>query len=414
MRSVKLGKSGPQWAVEQGAVTAGKQAQFSSILISFSALVSSWTGLAVQGINVADVALALTVLAVVASWVFRRRKLHIKFWMIAPLIGVLIATAFSVIGLGQPIGSSGDFAVRAFLSMTIVAIAVLSERDSYGLQRMRELLGWWAAGVALSASAAVLSNAGLVDLTNIVDAPLAGARAVGLAFHPNSLAFSLVIAVPVQMFIFVTAVRQRAKWAALIGFALCIAALVAADSRSGLGIGLVVGVLSIAAALRIGRARWLSLPIALLGLVAIAVWVLPLLGQTRLGVGAGSASDVVRAEYNGRAWRTISEHPFLGTGVTGMEGVSIPLNLLTVGGFVFAALYYTFVFAGSAPIWRSYPSATFIYGGFVLASILGFGINGNGAFERATFWPLLLIAGIAAASPPPSRRAKALPARIGR
>jgi hypothetical protein len=381
--------------VDSRAVSLRRTNRVSRSLISIAALSSSWTGLSLGGVNLVDIALALTTLALLLDALRGNRRLWLSFWMVAPPVGVLIATANAVVLLGYPLGLSADFMLRLFLSTTLVAVLVHSERGLYGIDRLRRVLGFWAIGVALSAAVAILSSLELVNLAEIVDAPLAGNRAVGLAFHPNSLAFSLVLAIPVQMYFCVTGANRRIRWAAAVAFAVCVYALFPANSRSGLLIGLVVGVLSVAVGLRFSRARWMAVPLAILGSVAIVFWVLPLLEGTRLAAGSGNQSDAVRSRYNSLAWEGIQSHPMLGGGFTNMEGVSIPLNLLTAGGFFLAALYYLFVFVGAAPLLRGGTGVARWFGRLALVAFLAFGITGNGIAERSTFWPILLMAGIA-------------------
>lgn len=380
----------------------------SRALISITALVSTWTGIAIGGINLSDIFLTLTLLVVIHDWLLHQRDIRLKFWMIAPTLAVVFITANAVILLKHPLGSSVEFLVKMFLSTCLVAVLVQSDREIFGAKRLTRVLGWWAAGAGINALAAILTSVGVVSFEGIVEAPQAGTRAFGLAFHPNSLAFSIVIAIPVMVYFWVSSSMRRSKWAAFLGLAACFYALVLVNSRGGLIVGLTIGVLSLAVAIRASRARALAVPLALTLGVALFVWVIPLLGQTRLAAGAASGSDALRAQFAADAFQIFAANPVLGAGIDSMAGVAIPLNVLSSGGLFFAVFYYLFVFAGAFPLWRNPLRGATGYGLLVLMSILAFGMFGNGVVERATFWPLLLLAGIAVAA---SAAEKAGPAR---
>ncbi|WP_442574761.1 O-antigen ligase family protein [Microbacterium sp. F51-2R] len=379
-----------------------------AIALALAAVSSSWTGANFGTLNVTDVFLAIAAVFSMLGWLSGRRTMMVQSWMLAPLLGVVIITAVDVIVRSEPVSGGATMLPRLLFSTTLLAILIWSESNR--LQgHVWYALRWWAAGVAINASAAALIDGGFLVVDGWIDQPAGDWRASGLAFHPNSLALALTIALPIMVML----LTRSATWAGRVGWIAAIAvtvnALFLADSRAGLIVAFPGLALSILIALRRGRARVFVAPFVIVAGVLAYLYVLPALAGTRLTAESGALSDVGRVQYNATALQIFAEQPLVGGGFDAEIGVAVPLQVLTIGGIVFALCYYTFLLVPGVAIWRNRRDSAAPYGIVYILALLGFGLLNPGLAERVSFWPLLVLAGGFGAR----RVAASLPAAVG-
>lgn len=366
----------------------------SSSMISLSAFTSSWTGVDIYEVTVVDVALILATVFSLLSWTVGGRKIYLRTWMFLPPIGALLIVATGVI-FRQDTNIGLDYIFRITFGTTLIAILINSERATRGASGLMRLLHWWAFGIVVNAAIVVLADSDLINIANFVNNETGTMRAIGLAFHPNSLAFSLSIALPVLAWLWSRpGGGSLAKFIWLGGFLACINALYLADSRAGLLVGASAGLVGVFIAIRGTWARLLSLPLVFFAGVALLHYVPPLLATTRFASRGSAASDSLRTQYNSAALDAFAAHPVFGSGFGAMTGVAIPLQLLSSGGLVLLALYTAFIAVPTLQFFSRPRGALCNYGILVVGTIVGFGLLNSALTERVTYWAPLIIASI--------------------
>lgn len=218
-----------------------------------------------------------------------------------------------------------------------------------------------------------------------------GARLSGLTSHPNSLAFSLTLALPVVFYFLGSASSFWGKLTWMLSGGVLVWALALTGSRAGLLVGIPIIVISFVSLLWSSRARLLVIPILIIGGILLAWWLPQALESTRLIQGALD-SDSGRVSYNSDAWRVFADNPVLGGGFANMRGVSVPLMVLSAGGIVLFVAYYAFAFRSLPVLWRARSTLLARTGAFTLIAFIGFGALNPVWMERATYWPTLIAA----------------------
>jgi hypothetical protein len=368
-------------------------------LLSLAAFSSSWTAATIGGFNIVDYALAAAIVLALLAWVLKERTIIISFWMLMPTLGAILIAAADVF-LNRGLSLQTIEIARLFISTTLIAIFARSEAEVGGLARTIRVVKWWAAGIVVNGLVAVLVSLGVVTTAGVLNQPT-GDRLSGLSSHPNSIAFSISICLPVLVYLISQGSatrRQRFLW--LIGLGVSIVGLLLANSRAGLIVGLVALALAALIALSQGKLRRLTLPLVILLGVVVWLFVIPALLGTRLGAGAGDLSNVGRVVFNEEALNEFLNSPVWGAGFDAQAGVSVPLQVLSAGGLLFAIAYYGFILAPVTRLLANRKSLLARYSIVVVIAILGFSLLNPVFSERATFWvPLMFAAGLTVPKP---------------
>ncbi|WP_181431161.1 O-antigen ligase [Curtobacterium sp. MCBD17_021] len=322
----------------------------------------------------------------------------LRSWMFLPaLIGLLLA-ARDVVVVGRPFTAIEELGaglspaqMLARVVLSTVCVAVLSVlvigRD---VARGRRILRWWIGGVVSSSVFALLQAIGTVPEGTLLAQVNGTDRYAGLSSHPNALAQTIVLAIPVVLY-YLRASMTRNRLVAGLGFVLLIAALFQTGSRAGLLIGFAVVVVSIVHhASRTGGLRWV-LPIVILATAAAVVFGPALIRGTRFVQSAGTVqSNVGRTQAIGDGWELFVAHPVLGAGLGSWVGELAPLVLLASGGVLFLVAYSTFVAAPILILWRSRQIDLAAVLLISAVAVVLLGLLNNGFTERYTFWPVLI------------------------
>ncbi|WP_106214999.1 O-antigen ligase family protein [Glaciihabitans tibetensis] len=368
-----------------------------SSFVLAAALTSSWTGVRYAEVGLSDVLLALALLVFLVQSGLGFRRLRIPLWYFAPPLIALVVLGVGTIFLGSDGAADGlTFVLRLFLSMTVVATLVSSEGDTFGANQTVRVLRFWAFGVALAGLAAITDLVGLTDFSVVISRST-GERATGLAFHPNSLAFSLTLAIPVLGYL---VSRSHTKLGALLWLGVvvvCAVSLYLADSRAGLVVGYCALIATGLILINSTRSRWALAPVGLLSIPAYILFVAPFLSTTRLSGDAGTAqSNAGRTEFANEAFRSFAANPLVGSGFGGGAGVAVPLVLASSGGIALILAYYVFIARVAKTIAsgeRGPARSLFLLSAL---SVLVFGFLNNGVSERFIFWPILIAASLLA------------------
>ncbi|WP_148272860.1 O-antigen ligase family protein [Microbacterium testaceum] len=326
----------------------------------------------------------MTVVLLFATAFFQRRSLQIRSWMFLPLGAAAVVSAWNTIVKDAPFDVV--MLLRIFLTMFVVAMIVFGFQSWFGGDYLRRLLKVWVAGIAFNGLAALAVSFGVVSFAGILT-QATGDRLSGLASHPNSLAFSVSLAIAPCIFL-VARERGRILW--VICLVLILWGGMLSESRAALLVGLPA--LALATVVSIARSRWNSIAWPILIVGAVGAWfVVPLvLADSRLAGGAGALSDAGRSALNESALNLFLRNPLTGAGFESQAGVSVPLTVLTAGGILFAIGYYAFVFSPVPALWRRRRSPIAPYGLITVAALVSFGFFNPVFMERATYWPILI------------------------
>ncbi len=200
-----------------------------------AALTSSWSAVRVGGVAFADVFL---VLGALAALLFSGPRIAlVKSWMVLPVLLALFLVARDVVIFGRPLDgdlttiegvSPSQMLLRIVLSTFCVAVLCVAN-TAYGKRGVQRLVGWWLAGVAVSAAYALGQSAGFFAVDELVQLN-GSSRFAGLTSHPNALAQTLVLAIPFALLV-PPKLRITSLLARVLGLALWGAALYQSGSR---------------------------------------------------------------------------------------------------------------------------------------------------------------------------------------
>lgn len=354
-------------------------------LLYAAGFASSWTAVAVGGANLIDLLLPAALAVAVIAHIVARRPMYLHGWMFSTVLATIAVVTFHALA-----GSGGGESVmilRVFLTTAATAIMLTSLGSSGGAPRLRRALMWWTLGAATNAAAAIAVSFGLVSFVGVLDQPT-GERLSGLTSHPNALAFTLTLSLPVVVYLIRTATKRFATLLWLAIGAVIIWGLLLSGSRTGLLIGFPILTLAIIIAIAKSKVRLLAIPI-LIGLGIAAYLILPGLYEgTRLA--ESGVEDTGRAAINFAAWSIIADSPYVGAGFGEQAGVAVPLTVFTAGGALLAIGYYIFVFWPTGTLLRTRRDPAAQMGILALLAFVGFGFFNPVFMERSTYWPILI------------------------
>jgi O-antigen ligase len=338
----------------------------------------TWNGIRLGGGNsngtvgggaLGDATMVIAAAGVIAYVTARKRPLPLPPWLLLAGLGCFLSAVLVVIFppsihvmqpavLGQatlsqqsgfvgPVGSLGQSAntinlIEYELSMLVVPILVAAVATTP--RRCRRLIDVWVAGAVINGAVGVLNLGGL----KIGSAAASGSRAAGLTIHPNYLALTCVIALPLAMLWFGRS--RRFTIAAVLGVAALLGGVFASGSRAGTVAALIAVIGTVAVIPRLRRAIRYVLPIGGIALVALLAFTRTghqLLHQVRLGGGGSnttSGSNYQRSILAHIGWTQFKARPIEGVGFSVLISAhNIYLELLQSGGVIALASFLTFV-----------------------------------------------------------------------
>lgn len=367
-----------------------------------TAVTLGWSGVKLGPGNLSDVTLIAACL-LGAGLAGRSPRAHgFWYWASAPTaIAAMLLARDGITGVhsinfgtsGIVVGSSLMF-LRIAMS-TLAAAVFLRQVSLIGGQPLTFRVGaCWLAGVSASSVVAVLQANGFARGLPLVEQTLSefSERYSGLASHPNALAQSAALAVPLAAYYFHT-FSGRWRVVVLLGLATLAMGVDASGSRAGVVVGVAVTVMSVIAIGSLPKIRSWTLPFILAATVLAIVYAPSIIANTRLAANDESAaqSNVGRAEAVATGWAHFSQSPFFGTGLGSWYGELSVLVLLAGGGVALLGAYAVFVGGICARFnahRRDFASAA---GVLSFIALLGFALLNNGAFERFTFVAVLCL-----------------------
>lgn len=383
-----------------------------------AAAATAWNGLKEGGLRVGDMFIGLAVLTFFIADMGRPvPKLPGWVWQFG-LIIIIITAAHELVPtdpnyLHQRIVINGAFPVIngieletnsmvgvKFLVPVIFMPLMFAYARAHDPKALLRSAYAFAAGASISAAVGMSDLLGVTHLSQtLTHLPAVGGRAPGLTLHPNFLAMTCVLALPVMLWQLVSD-NLRTRVIALAFVVALVLGLYASASRIGFGVGPGAALLSFAVMPR--YRRYLpSLGVAIAGAAAVLFVLDPGIGSSllkafRLGGDSGSAqgSDQQRAIIFTQGVNDFKHSPIDGVGLqVAEEAHNVYLQALAAGGVILLAGYLFFILSGLYTVVRAmkfeplaYPLFVSTVGGAIFATVQA------ALTDRIAYVPLALIA----------------------
>jgi O-antigen ligase len=347
------------------------------IAVGVAILMITWNGFRLAGGSLANAFLALAFLMVGARTLLLRKPIPFPPWLFVFTIGFVLAAMLRLIfppdssmlndilvhyrtipvaGQDQPLVliPRSDLLALAQVLISVVVIPVMIASVANTAHRVVRLVD------VFVISAVINATVGIIDWGGIHIAPIvAGAgRSAGLTIHPNYLALTCTIAIPLAMLW----IGRGGRWrTAGIGCTfLLLGGAYASGSRAGAVTALlgVVATMVVVPRLRTG----LGFTVPAVGLMMLALVVFAgdqILEQIRISGDVGTAvntagSDSQRSQLADLAMEQFQERPIWGVGMSVIaDAHSIYLQLLAAGGLIAMLSFLTYMGGLAVSIWRA-------------------------------------------------------------
>jgi O-antigen ligase len=343
--------------------------------VCVSVLAITWNGLRFGGGAVANAFLVPAFAMAAVRTVVLRKPVLVPPWMLAAGIGFVLAFLLNLIfppdsslmndilvhyrtipQIGQPLVlvDRSDLLALIQFEIGLIVIPVLIASVATTTRRISRLLD------VLVVSAGVNAFVGLIDWAGFHISPIqvGAGRTAGLTVHPNYLALTCTIAIPLALLWIGRAGRWRTAGFGMTG--LLLAGAYVSGSRAG-AVTAILGVLATMAVVpRLRPALGFTLPVAGMVLVAIAFFAGDqILHQVRLGNDVGTAvnttgSDTQRSQLADLATHQFESRPVQGVGFNVIaDAHDIYLQLLAAGGVIAMLSFLTYLGGLAASAWQA-------------------------------------------------------------
>jgi O-antigen ligase len=320
-----------------------------------------------------DATLVLATGAVLADVLLRRRPMPLPPWLMLAgagcLLGFLLNMMFppsakltNLTGevaanlAQQGAGATGTVGTNSLASDAItlieveiglILIPVLIATVGTTVKRCRLLTDLFIVGAAINGAVGLLGLAGF----HIFSSAAFQSRSAGLTIHPNYLALTCVLALPMAMLWFGRS--RRYNIAAVIAVGSLLGGVYASGSRAGFVAAIIAVVVTTIIVPRLRRGLPILLPLAGVGLVGLLLFTSTghkLLVQLRLASDASGAnpstagSNFQRSLLASVAWTQIQARPLVGVGWSQITTAhDIYLELLDSAGIIALASFLVFL-----------------------------------------------------------------------
>ena len=388
-----------------------------ALVFAYAASVATpWNGWIIGGLRPGDAFLLLAVLTFFASDIGRRWPV-LPGWVLQFGAIIVLVTVLHELLPTNP----GYIAQRLVVDPSGFRIPEIETNLGVGLKFVVPIIGLplmfgfaylhdrralfrsayaFAVGSAISGLFAFTDAMGFTHLSlSITGIPAAGSRAPGLAIHPNFLATTCVLSMPIMLWQ-VRSPRLRSRVYAVLTLVALALGVYASGSRGGAAV--MAGAVLLSFALMPVYRRVLPTVALVAGGVASVVFVLkPSVGQSMLravrltGSGGDTAgSDYVRASVGHQGWLDFLHSPIDGVGMqVAAEAHNVYLQALASGGLLVLAGYLIFVGAGLLKSFRLRKLDQLAYP-FFISALAGAALSTveNALTDRLAYVPLALIA----------------------
>lgn len=425
---VYLGEVGPEvdgdgtkrWfpSIDDPSVSVGLMVKVALILTYAAAAVTAWNGLKEGGLRVGDMLIGLSLVAFLIADAGREiPKLPGWVWQFGIII-VFITAAHElvptdpqylanrlVINGVYPVPGGIELETNAtvgikFLVPVIFMPLVFAYARKHDPKALLRIAYAFAVGVSISAAVGMSDLLGVTHISlSLTHLPSVGGRAPGLTLHPNFLAMTCILALPIMLWQLVSADKRTRFIAALFIVALLLG-LYASGSRAGFAVGPGAALLSVIIMPRY-RKYVPSVVLGVAGIAALLFVLKPSLGHSllqsfRLGGDTGSAqgSDQARAIIFSQGVDDFKHSPIDGVGLqVAEEAHNVYLQALAAGGVILLAGYLIFIFSGTYTVVKAMKFEPLAYPLFV-STVAGalFAVVQAALTDRIAYVPLALIA----------------------
>ena len=330
--------------------------------VALFVLVVTWNGFRLGGGAVANAFMVLAFLAFIARVLTTRQPVPVPPWLVAAGGGFVLAAMLNIIFppdahlinltlLSYRILPQGaipgylvprsDLLELATFLLAFLVIPVMIASVANTVERIERLIDLLIVSATVNAAVGCIDWAGL----HIAPYPADAGRSAGLTLHPNYLALTCTIAVPLALLWVARGGRWRGFGVVAIG--LLLAGTYVSGSRAGTVSALLALTVTVALIPRLRRALAFVVPVIGMALVAALAFTnagQQALEQVRLSGADTSGSDFSRALVRDVALEQIEARPVqgVGFGVIG-DAHNIYLQLLASGGLIAMAAFLTFV-----------------------------------------------------------------------
>jgi hypothetical protein len=383
------------------------------VLTGLAAVSVTWNGFRSGGTSPPDLILIAALLAVGYCWLQGTVRVPIPGWLIgaaALMLASQLLNQFFFVP-NPPQDPPPSFTVpgpalvtlsRFELAFLIVPVVIGAVASSW--RRVNLLANLWVLSAMVSASIAVFdvfTGAGLGSSITGVDV---GTRAAGLSIHPNALAETCAMTLPIALLRAVQ-LRGLGRAAGIGACCVLIGGILASGSRIGL-VGLVLAVLL--TGMLIPKLRSRIIAIGLIGLVLVVLLAHngnPLTqGFDRLSGGGDAAmADTQRADQLHDSLTIALDHPFTGVGFTVVADAHVlPLQFWETAGVIGVlafVIYTTGVFRTGLRLYRDrrLPRGSPALAGALTISFAVWLVSGvlqNAIADRYIYMPVGLLLGL--------------------
>jgi hypothetical protein len=366
--------------------------------VCVSVLAITWNGLRFAGGAVANAFLVPAFIMAAVRTVVLRKPILVPAWMLAAGIGFILAALLNLIfppspsllndilvhyrtipQIGQPLVLVNRSDVLALIQFEIgvIVIPVLIASVASTVRRIERLIDVFVVGAAINAFVGMIDWAGF----HISPIQVGAGRTAGLTVHPNYLALTCTIAIPLALLWIGRGGRWRTAGVGATG--LLLAGAYVSGSRAG-AVTAVLGLIAtliVVPSLRPGLG--FTLPVAGMVLVAIAFFAGDqILHQIRLGSDVSTSvntagSDTQRSQLADLAINQFETRPVQGVGFAVIaDAHSIYLQLLAAGGVIAMLSFLTYLGGLASAAWEARAGPQRDIAAAISISILMWLING--------------------------------------
>jgi hypothetical protein len=400
------------------------------VVAGIATLTIDWNGLRPGGVAIPDLFLSAALILVVALWLQNRLDVPLPAWLAAAAVGFLASELIAELFVPNPPADpppsftppGSPLATIAKLELAVLVVPMVIGAVASSWRRLDLFASLWVLSACVSAGIAVVDfvtgakiGASLVPVT-------VAERQAGLAIHPNHLALTCAMAIPIAL-IRAAGLQGRGRMAAIVATSVLGAGVLVSGSRVGLLAAFTAVVLTGLLVSRL-RKRIVAAGLAsIIVIVAIGAFVPQgqslFFGFDRLAGTADAAnSNEQRGQQLKESFDISLDHPITGVGYGKIiDAHTLPLQYWESGGVVavFSFLLYTVGSVGSG--WRllqirGLPEGSTALAGALTASILVWLLAGLGqspVVDRFIYVPVGLLLGMRLAILESRKRVEAVP-----
>lgn len=338
------------------------------VLASFT---STWGGVYLAGIQVADILLVLAIGCISVLVLFSGLRFSLPEWIYAPAAALLLCLLVrSVLPVPDRYFSNrfqlaeyvpGDVGKALFWMIALIGVPlVITASAQIDRRAVTWVLAAFVSGVAVSCTVAVSDLLGLTHISASLGYDSISLRQTGLAIHPNTLGVVCALAAPFAVYFLSRSTRPLIPLAGLVllfaGAALC----GSRGAQAAVPLATAVAFFFVPNAAQAFRRLAVS-GVIVASVAAIALWRTQPEAFSQIfrftdSDSSAAGSDSERTVLASQAIGDILSYPFFGIGIKHItEAHSIYLQVLSCGGLVLAlgmAIYWVGALSGAWTLTR--------------------------------------------------------------